>query len=141
MNNMIDRTQISAAMAYYNLDDAEDLQPHMIEASYADFCNALDYFDTEKKLENMPWWAAKTLYKLLTSEAFEQYDSGNDILPYNLDVSNKQEMEWVIDLVQSWGVYPGDPNDGIAANEHHYFVCAKDYGMNLDDCWVEIYNA
>lgn len=141
MNNMIDRTQIPAAMAYYMLDDVEDLEPHMIEADYADFCNALDYFDESKKLENMPWWAMEILYKLLCSEAFYDYDSGNDVLPYNLDVSNRQEMEWVIDLVQSWGVHESNPNESIDANENHYFVCAADYGMGMSDCWVEIFNA
>lgn len=139
MNNMIDRTQIAAAMEYYDLDDVEDIEPHMIEADYNYFCNALDYFDTDKKLENMPWWAANTLYKLLCSEAFEHYDSGEDVLPYNLDVSNKQEMEWVIDMVKSWGVYDSDPNESIDDIDTHYFVCAADYGMSLDDCWVEIY--
>ena len=143
MDMMINRQRIAAAMAYYNLDDVEDVKPHMINASYGEFYHALDDFDEEGKLNNMPWWAARTLYSHLLSEAFENYDSGEDVLPYNLDVSSQQEMEWVIDLVQSWGVYPDDPNDGIDASESHYFIntVACGLGAYCADCWVEIYNA
>lgn len=142
MKCMIDKTRIPEAMDYYGLESVEDLQPHMLIAGYNDFCNALDQFDEAGKLENMPWWAAKTLYNHLISEAFENYNSGEDVLPHCLDVSNKEEMEWVIDLVQSWGVYDGDPNEGIAASENHFFInaCASGLGAYYVDSWLEIIN-
>lgn len=66
---MIDKSQIPAAMEYYNLDSAEHIEAHMIEATFADFCNALDYFDTEKKFEDAPDWVFSMLYELLFARA------------------------------------------------------------------------
>lgn len=130
---MVDISKIPAAMKDYELDDVSELETFMIEADCDAFCDALHRFDEHKKLENMPYWVAETLYDMLTCEAFEDYESGNDIFPYHLDVSNRQEVEWVIDMILSWGVYENDPNEGIDVTNNHYFVHAG------EGYWVEIF--